>query len=163
MVPHGNPMRLDVRAFGSGAKAGSTRRSFLPPVRLSVPNPSDKREHGISLIARSHDHLIAESSVRVRRSASTRSIYSARCEDSRRCCPALAAVACIGIHGAWRGKSIVNTHPRPATSRTVKSPSFASTLRRETASPSPMPDLSSPLCLNGRNICSASPGARPPQ
>jgi hypothetical protein len=31
MVPHGNPMRVDVRAFGSGAKAGSSDdRSYRP-------------------------------------------------------------------------------------------------------------------------------------
>jgi hypothetical protein len=62
-----------------------------------------------------------------------------------------------------RGRSMVKTQPDPGTSRTRTIPLFASTLRRQIASPSPSPDLSLPLCSKGRNIWSALPGGRPPQ
>lgn len=61
-----------------------------------------------------------------------------------------------------RGRLIVNMHPTPGTSRTLRMPSFSSTLRRAIDNPSPSPDLSAPNWVNGRNICSALPGGKPP-
>ena len=58
---------------------------------------------------------------------------------------------------------MVKTHPEPEMSRTRSVPSFASTLRRQMASPSPSPDWSVPLCVKGKNIWSALPGGNPPQ
>lgn len=56
----------------------------------------------------------------------------------------------LGCHGIeCRGRSIVKTHPERGRSRNRRTPLFASTLRRQIASPSPIPDLSSPFCVNG--------------
>ena len=60
-----------------------------------------------------------------------------------------------------RGRSMVKTHPEPGMFRTLRIPLFISVLRRHIANPSPTPDLSGPVWVNGRNIFSASPGARP--
>src|SRR5688572_1420999 len=67
-----------------------------------------------------------------------------------------------GTGSGNRGKSIVKMHPEPAKLRTLRTPLFASTLLRQMDRPSPWPDLSGPVCTNGRNIFSAWPGARPP-
>jgi hypothetical protein len=56
----------------------------------------------------------------------------------------------------------VKTQPVPGTSRTLRIPLFASTLRRAMDSPSPRPVRSPPFWVKGRNIRSALPGGRPP-
>lgn len=47
---------------------------------------------------------------------------------------------------------MVKTHPVPGTSRTRRTPWFASTQRRQIARPSPSPDRSWPRWVNGRNM-----------
>ena len=69
----------------------------------------------------------------------------------------------VGCDSRCLGRSIVNTHPRFGTSRTPRTPLFASTPRWQMANPSPNPDRSLPTCLNGLNISSAAPGSSPPQ
>jgi len=77
------------------------------------------------------------------------------------CSQAIGSDVCRGSE--CRGRSMVKTHPKPGRSWTLRTPWFASTLRRQIANPSPRPDLSPPHWVNGRNILSAPPAGRPPQ
>jgi hypothetical protein len=54
-----------------------------------------------------------------------------------------------GAGTAWRGRSMVKTQPLPGMLLTLRTPLFISVPRRQIANPSPTPDLSSPLCVNG--------------